>query len=446
MRSSQYLALPILASMLLLAACRGEEQAGQAPQRPPAQVGIVTTQREALPVVSDLPGRIAPTRIAEVRPRVNGIIVRRVFEQGSDVEEGQPLFEIDRATYEVEVEAARASVMRAEASLLRARQDAERAQQLVSTRTTSQATFDTAVAALKQAEADLASARASQRGAEINLDYTTVRAPIAGRIGRALVTEGALVSLSSTEALATIQQLDPVYADVQQPVTELIRLRQALANGELEQVEPDVAKVSLMLDDGTPYGEPGRLLFSEATVDPTSGQVTLRSEFPNTDGNLLPGMYVRVAVEQGIDQAAIAVPSQAVQRDTAGRSQLYVLDGDNKIMLRAVTIARTVGNRAIVAQGLEPGERVVVDGFQKTGPGATVEPVAWTDPTAAPAADAPQDGAAGADQGNAAAAPGAGAADAAPADANATPSGGDATPQGNAPAQAGDAPAGQTAE
>lgn len=382
--------LPLVASTLFLAACRDEQQAGGggAPQMPPSQVGIVTTQREALPVVSDLPGRIAPTRIAEVRPRVGGIIVRRVFEQGSDVEEGQPLFEIDRATYEVEVEAARAAVMRAEAVLMQANQDAERARQLISTRTTSQSSLDTAIATQKQAEADLASARASLRGAEINLDYTTVRAPIAGRIGRALVTEGALVSQNNTEALATIQQLDPVYADVQQPVTELIRLRNALARGELEQIEPDVAKVSLMLDDGSSYGEPGRLLFSEATVDPASGQVTLRSEFPNGDGNLLPGMYVRVAVEQGIDQAAIAVPSQAVQRDTAGRAQLFVLDPDNKIMLRNVVIGRAIGNRAVVSQGLDAGERVVVDGFQKTGPGATVEPVEWTDPSQAQPAGA----------------------------------------------------------
>ncbi len=409
--------LPLVASTLLLAACREEQQAGGggAPQMPPSQVGIVTTQREALPVVSDLPGRIAPTRIAEVRPRVGGIIVRRVFEQGSDVEEGQPLFEIDRATYEVEVEAARAAVMRAEAVLLQANQDAERARQLVSTRTTSQSSLDTAIATQKQAEADLASVRASLRGAEINLDYTTVRAPIAGRIGRALVTEGALVSQNNTEALATIQQLDPVYADVQQPVTELIRLRNALARGELEQIEPDVAKVSLMLDDGSSYGEPGRLLFSEATVDPASGQVTLRSEFPNGDGNLLPGMYVRVAVEQGIDQAAIAVPNQAIQRDTAGRAQLFVLDPDNKIMLRNVTIGRTIGNRAVVSQGLDAGERVVVDGFQKTGPGATVEPVEWTDPSLAQPAGA--EGAAAQTQ---------------------TPT--EAAPQGDA------APAGQTAE
>lgn len=408
--------LPLVASTLFLAACREEQQAGGgAPQMPPSQVGIVTTQREALPVVSDLPGRIAPTRIAEVRPRVGGIIVRRVFEQGSDVEEGQPLFEIDRATYEVEVEAARAAVMRAEAVLLQANQDAERARQLVSTRTTSQSSLDTAIATQKQAEADLASARASLRGSEINLDYTTVRAPIAGRIGRALVTEGALVSQNNTEALATIQQLDPVYADVQQPVTELIRLRNALARGELEQIEPDVAKVSLMLDDGSSYGEPGRLLFSEATVDPASGQVTLRSEFPNGDGNLLPGMYVRVAVEQGIDQAAIAVPNQAVQRDTAGRAQLFVLDPDNKIMLRNVTIGRTIDNRSVVSQGLEAGERVVVDGFQKTGPGATVEPVEWTDPSQAQPAEA--DGAAAQTQ---------------------TPT--EAAPQGDA------APAGQTAE
>ncbi|KAA0968231.1 efflux RND transporter periplasmic adaptor subunit [Aureimonas fodinaquatilis] len=373
---------PLLASILLLAACQGEDKsAAEAPQMPPSQVGIITAKQEPLPVISDLPGRVSPTRIAEVRPRVGGIILRRVFEQGSDVEEGQPMFEIDRATYEVQVDAAKAAVMKAEAVLLQATQDADRSRQLVASRTTSQATLDTSIANQKQAEADLASARASQRAAEIDLEYTIVRAPIAGRTGRALVTEGALVSQNNAEALATIQQLDPVYADVQQPVGELIRLRQALKDGALEQIAPDVARAKLLLDDGSTYPHPGRLLFSEATVDPSSGQVTLRAEFPNPDNDLLPGMYVRVALEQGIDQSSIAVPDQSIQRDTAGRSLIYVLDDQNTVESRVVTINRNLGNLAIISTGLKPGERVVVDGFQKTGPGATVEPVEWTDPT-----------------------------------------------------------------
>lgn len=411
MSSSRSVGLVVGAlSLALLVGCQDDGAQAQAPgggaAPPPPPVGIVEATPEPLPVISELPGRISPTRIAEVRPRVGGIVLERVFEQGADVEEGEPLFRIDPATFEVAVQAAEANVARSEAVLRQATQEADRTRTLVQRNTIGSANLETAEATRAQAEADLAATRASLRQAQIELDYATVRAPISGRIGRALVTEGALVSATGTEALATIQQLDPVYADIQQPVSELLRLREALSTGALTQIEPDVAQVRLLLDDGTEHSQPGRLLFSEATVEPTSGQVTLRAEFPNPDGTLLPGMYVRVAVEQGVDSNAIAVPVQAIQRDTGGRALLYVVTQENMVEARPVTIARQVGQRSVIQEGLAAGDRVVVDGFQKTGPGAPVTPVPWEgpvgtqtpagagDPTAAPdeAAEAPAAG------------------------------------------------------
>ncbi|KTQ97813.1 RND transporter [Aureimonas ureilytica] len=369
--------------LLVLAGCQGESKTaaaqgagGGAP--PPTPVGIVEVQPEAIPVTSELPGRIASTRIAEVRPRVGGIVIQRVFEQGSDVQEGDPLFQIDPAMFQVAVESAQAGVARAEAVLTQARQDAQRTQELVSRNTVGSANLETAIATQKQAEADLASARAQLRSAQINLDYATVRAPISGRIGRAIVTEGALVGTTDMTAMATIQQLDPVYADIQQPVSQLQRLREALRTGKLTKLEENVAQVRLRLDDGSDYPYPGRLLFSEATVEETSGQVTLRAEFPNPDDTLLPGLYVRVTVDQGIDAKALAVPNQAIQRDTAGQAFLYLVNGNSTVEQRNVTVVRVVGNRSVISQGLAPGDKVIADGFQKIGPGAPVAPAPWT--------------------------------------------------------------------
>ncbi|WP_427023643.1 efflux RND transporter periplasmic adaptor subunit [Aureimonas ureilytica] len=380
--SSPSLFLATALGLLVLAGCQDESksaaqgQGGGAP--PPSPVGIVEVKPEAIAVTAELPGRIAPTRIAEVRPRVGGIIVQRVFEQGSDVQEGDPLFQIDPATFQVAVESAEAGVARADAVLTQARQDADRTRALVARNTVGTANLETAVATQRQAEADLAAARAQLRAAQINLDYATVRAPISGRIGRAIVTEGALVSTTGTEALATIQQLDPVYADIQQPVSQLLRLREALRTGQITQLEENVAQVRLRLDDGSDYPYPGRLLFSEATVEETSGQVTLRAEFPNPDDTLLPGLYVRVAVDQGIDANALAVPNQAVQRDTAGQAFLYLVNGNSTAEQRNVTVARVVGNRSVISEGLAAGDKVIADGFQKIGPGAPVAPTPWT--------------------------------------------------------------------
>ena len=369
-------AVPFLA---LLSACQEPEQAAAPQAMPPSAVGVVTVAAEALPITNELPGRIAPTRIAEVRPRVSGILVERVFEQGSYVKEGDVLYRIDPAPFQVKVDSAEASVRRARAAQLQARQNADRQEQLRKSNVTSQQAYDSAVAQLAQADAEVAVAEAGLAEMRLNLQYANVTAPISGRIGRALITEGALVSSSSADSLATIQQLDPVYADFTQPAAELIRLRRALQQGRL-MTGPNEAAVQLLLDDGTRYPHPGRLLFSEAAVDASTGQVTLRGEFPNPDGDLLPGMYVRVLIEQGIERSAMAVPQQAVQRDAGGQSSVLIVNGENKVEQRRVTVGRIVGDRWVITQGLNEGDRVVAEGFQKTGPGATVAAEPWVSP------------------------------------------------------------------
>lgn len=349
--------------------------AEQGAKPPPVAVSAVTAAAQDLPITNELPGRIAPTRMAEVRPRVSGIVVERVFEQGSRVKEGDVLYRIDPEPFKVQVDSSRATLKRAEAAQLRARQQADRQKELRERNISSVSQLEDAVATLAQADADVALAHAGLAAAELNLQYTEVRAPITGRIGRALITEGALVS--SADKLATVQQLDPVYADFTQSVNALMALRRALKEGTVSKVGPDHAEVRLLLDDGTEYQHPGRLLFSEATVDVTTGQVILRGEFPNPDGDLLPGMYVRVQIQQGVERGVIAIPQQAVQRDGGGRAQVYVVQADDTVELRTVRTGRAVGNRWIIEEGLKAGERVVVEGFQKLRPGAAVSAQGW---------------------------------------------------------------------
>ncbi len=277
-----------------------------------------TVEPQDLPVTNNLPGRIAPTRIAEVRPRVSGIVVERVFQQGSLVKEGDVLYRIDPAPFHLRVQSAEATLKRALATQLQARQQADRIAELRTKNVASEQQSDNAVAALAQADADVASAEAGLASAKLDLQYSEVRAPISGRIGRALITEGALVGTGAADILATIQQLDPVYADFTQSAGELLELRRELKVGALTGTNPGAANVKLMFDNGGEYPRPGQLLFSEATVDATTGQVTLRGQFPNPDGDLLPGMYVRVVLQQGVQRNAIAVPQQAVQRDGRG--------------------------------------------------------------------------------------------------------------------------------
>ncbi|PDT55319.1 MULTISPECIES: efflux RND transporter periplasmic adaptor subunit [Sinorhizobium] len=371
---------PILAAsltaVLLLAGCQKNDEQAAAPAFPPAAVAVFTTAAEPLPITNELPGRITPTRIAEVRPRVSGIVVERVFEQGTMVKEGDVLYRIDPAPFQVKVDSAEATLKRAIAVRDQAKQTADRQSRLKEAQVAAVQQYDDAIATLAQAEADIGIAEAGLAEAKLNLQYANVTAPISGRIGRALITEGALVSASDTQNLATIQQLDPVYADFTQSATDLIRLRKALQDGQLISGKNE-AEVQLILDDGTPYGLKGRLLFSEAAVDATTGQVTLRGEFPNPNNDLLPGMYVRVQIQQGLEKDAITVPQQAVQRNNAGQSQVYVVTPDKKIEFRNVTLGRTVGERWQVTAGLKAGEKVIVEGFQKIGPGAPVEPTDW---------------------------------------------------------------------
>lgn len=379
---------------LLLAGCddgpgAGAAQEGGGGERPPQPVAVITVQEEAIPLVNELPGRIAPTRIAEVRPRVAGIVTERVFKQGSEVAEGDVLYRIDPERFRVQVERARATVTRAEAQRRAAEQAADRQEALRERNVVSAQAYDDAIAALAVANASVAVAEAELAAAELDLRHAEVRAPIAGRIGRARITEGALVTASGAESLATIQQLDPVYADFTQPARALMALRRAWKSGELERSADGAATVRLRFDDGSGYAHDGRLLFSEATVDATTGQVTLRAAFPNPEGDLLPGMYVRVLIEQGVEPRALAVPKQAVQRGPGGEPWLLVVDGEDVARRRGVAIGRAVDGRWVIEEGLAPGDRVIVEGFQKVRPGAPVAPEPWGAEPRAEAGDAP---------------------------------------------------------
>jgi membrane fusion protein (multidrug efflux system) len=367
----------IVMAAVLAAACGPSGGASAQGQPPPVELGVVTTAAQDLPVISNLPGRIAPTRIAEVRPRVSGIVVERVFRQGSLVKEGDVLYRIDSAPFRLRVQSAEATLQRAKAVQLQARQQADRVIELRSRNVASPQQSDNATATLAQADAEVAAAEAGLASARLDLEYSEVRAPISGRIGRALITEGALVGTGAADVLATIQQLDPVYADFTQSAGELLALRRALKLGSLTDPNAGTANVRLMFDNGSAYPHPGRLLFSEATVDATTGQVTLRGEFPNPDGDLLPGMYMRVALEQGVQSGAIAVPQQAIQRDGSGQPQLYILKPDGTLELRPVRAGRTIDNRQVIDDGVKAGEQVVVEGFQKIRPGATFSSAPW---------------------------------------------------------------------
>lgn len=357
-----------------LAACGGQV-ASQAPETLTVpEVGVITVTAMPITLTKELPGRITPIRVAEVRPRVSGIVVERTFQQGSVVADGSVLYRIDPAPFQVELDSARAALARAEAVLFQAARQEDRIKSLVAGNAASQAQYDLALANERQAEAEVAAQKAAVARAQLNLDYTTVRAPISGRIGRALVTEGALVS--QTVHLATIQQLDPIYADFTQSVAELARLRRDLAAGRLEGLSEE-ANVRLVLDDGAVYSQTGRLLFSEISVDPTTAKVTLRGVFPNPKAELLPGTYVRVVIEEGILTNGIAIPTQAVQRNNAGGSEVYLINDQGRAVLQPVRTSRTMGTNTLIEDGLRTGYRVVVDGFQRITPGGAVTAVPW---------------------------------------------------------------------
>jgi membrane fusion protein (multidrug efflux system) len=375
MLSNVLRAVLVCSAGTFLAACN--EAVTSTPAELPIEVGIVTLQPTARPYVRELPGRISPTRIAEVRARVSGIVVERTFQQGADVQAGDVLYRIDPKPFEVELQASEAALAKAQAVLEQAAQQAKRVEQLIAGRVATQVQHETSIANLRQAEADVAAREADVQRSRLNLEYATVRSPINGRVGRALVTEGALVGQGEATHMATVQHLDTVYADFTQSISEVNELRRKLETGDLEAVAPETTKVRLVLDDGSIYPHPGRLLFTDATVEPTTGQVTLRGAFPNPRGELLPGMYVRVQIEQGIDSDALAVPQQAIQRNDAGQSAVYVVTDDGRAIVQPVRTGRVVDNHWLIQEGLKPGDRVVVDGFQKFVPGSRVNPVQW---------------------------------------------------------------------
>jgi membrane fusion protein (multidrug efflux system) len=361
----------------LLVGCDESNSAISAQAQPEPDVGVVVVRPQPRAVVRELPGRIAPTRVAEVRPRVSGIVVERLFRQGSEVRAGDPLYRIDPRPFEVEVLSNEAALAKAEAVLQQARQQARRVGLLASQHAAPEAENEKAIAGERQAQAEVEGRKAELARAKLNLDYATVRAPIDGVVGAALVSEGALAVQNETN-LATIQQLDPIYADFTQSVTELTQLRRAFESGDLDRISPDAAKVRLVLDDNATYTFNGKLLFSDAKVDAHTGQVTLRGEFPNPKRELLPGMYVRVRIDQGIDSDAIAVPQQAIQRNGGGGSEVFVVKDDNRVAVQPVRTGSVQDGVWFVTDGLKAGDKVVVEGFQKFAAGDKVKPSSWT--------------------------------------------------------------------
>ncbi|GAA4357740.1 efflux RND transporter periplasmic adaptor subunit [Variovorax defluvii] len=397
------LAAVAAAAVLALAGCgKSEAPAGGAPGAgagggapPPPEVGVVVATPRDVGMVTELPGRLEASRVAEVRARAAGILQKRLFREGSDVKAGQLLFNIDPAPYLAAAQSAQASLARAEANAVQARALAERYKPLVEANAVSKQEYLNAVAAAKTAEADIAVGRASVQTAKINLGYASVTAPIAGRIGRALVTEGALVGQGDATPLAVIQQIDPMYVNFTQSANEVLKLRRAMEGGQFKRASgTDAASVRVVLEGGSEYALPGKLLFSDLTVDSTTGQVTLRAEVPNPKGELLPGLYVRVKVEQAQATNAITVPQQAVTRTQQGDT-LTVVDAEGKMHKRTVKISAAQDNQWIVLEGLKAGEQVMVDGFQKLmmmPPGSPVKAVPWKPPapaTAVPTAPAP---------------------------------------------------------
>jgi membrane fusion protein (multidrug efflux system) len=380
-----------LASLVvLLAACGAKDGAphgGGAPGggMPPPEVGVVTITEQAVALQTELPGRVEPLRVAQVRARVNGVVLKRLFKEGSEVKAGQALFQIDAAPYQASYESAQASLARAQANLTQAAAQAERYKPLLDANAISKQDYINAVAAQKQAEADVASGKAAIATARINLGYASVTSPIAGRIGRALVTEGALVSATEATQLAVVQQTNMVYVNFTQSTNEVLRLRKAMAAGQLRGAGDGSAAVRVVLDDGTELPRQGKLLFQDLTVDSTTGQITLRAEVPNPDGLLLPGQYVRVRLSQAELPAGIVIPQQAVTRGSQGDTVL-VVGADGKPEKRTIKIGSAQGTNWLVQDGLKPGEKVIVEGFQKMMvPGAPVKPVPWAKGASAPA-------------------------------------------------------------
>jgi membrane fusion protein (multidrug efflux system) len=364
--------LMVLLCSLLLPGC---ERRQQAPPPPVPEVSTVTVQTQKIMLSTELPGRTSAYRIAEIRPQVSGLILKRLFTEGSGVKAGQALYQIDPAPFQAALDNAQAALGRAEANLPAIRSRAERYREVLADKAVSQQDYDDAVAAMTQVKADIQYWKATVETARINLGYCRVTAPISGRIGKSNVTEGAIVTAYQPVALATIQQLDPIYVDVPQSTTELLRLKRRLEDGRLKSHGTNQNKVKLILEDGTAYPPEGTLQFRDVTVDPTTGSVILRVVFTNPEGVLLPGMFVRAVIKEGVNEQAILIPQQGVSRDPKGNPVSLIVDAEGKAQQRMLTLDRAIGDKWLVSAGLAPGNRVIVEGMQRVRPGAAVKVV-----------------------------------------------------------------------
>ena len=392
-RTTQIVAAGLLIAGLMMSGCGQKTVAAGPPQAGPPEVGIVVVKPQRATLTTELSGRTSAYLIAEVRPQVGGIVQKRLFTEGTDVQAGQVLYQIDPATYRAAFASTKAAEARAEANLGTVRLREERYRDLVKINAVSQQDYDDAHAALKQAEADVASTRAAVETARINLAYTKVTAPISGRIGRSAVTDGALVTASQSTALSTIQHLDSMYVDVTQSTAELLKLKQNLANGVMTKSAS--ARVKLLMEDGSPYPLAGTLKFSEVTVDQSTGSVTLRAVFPNPKQALLPGMFVRAILEEGVNENAILIPQRGVTRNPKGDAMVMAVGAGEKVEPRTIKVVRTVGDNWLVSEGLKAGDRVILEGIQKARPGTTVKAVPFgAKPGAAPVLAAAQTAAA----------------------------------------------------
>lgn len=362
--------LCMLLSLMLLACEEGGK--GTPGSSGPREVVIIKLEPRREVYTTALAGRIASFQVAEVRPQVGGILQQRLFTEGADVKAGQALYQIDPATYEAALDSAQAALMKAEANVTPARLKAERFRELLAIKAVSKQEYDDAQAAFKQAEADVAVNRAAVKTARINLEYTKVRSPISGRIGKSAFTPGALVTANQAQALTSVRQLDPVYVDITQSSQDLLRLRAQFTNGELRSAAEE-APVRLKLENGAMYPHEGRLQFTDVSVDESTGMVSLRALFPNPEHILLPGMYVRAVIAEGVDENALLVPQRALRRDPKGQASVLLVDGGGKVDVRLVDVGRTVGDSWQVLSGLKHGDRVIVEGGQNVRPGMSVK-------------------------------------------------------------------------
>jgi len=371
-RAEMFVVSIALFGSLILSGCGSQQTT---PQPAPPEVAVVAVNPERAVLTTELPGRVSAYFVAEIRPQVNGIVQERLFNEGSDVKAGSLLYRIDPAPYQAAYDNAVAALARSTANLSPIRLKAERYRRLIVLKAISQQDFDNADAALKQAEADIDYSKAAVESARINLAYTRITAPISGRIGKSNVTVGALATAYQGSPFATIQQLDPIYIDATESSANLLQLKRNIAAGRIKGTGPDQARVRLLLEDGTPYPQEGTLKFSEVTVDPSTGSFILRMVFPNPKHTLLPGMYVRAVVQEGVVDRAILVPQQGVSRDSKGNPVALIVDSSGKVEQRMITVARAMGDRWLVSEGLNPGDRLIVEGSQRVRPGSSAKAV-----------------------------------------------------------------------